>query len=292
MGVANVRIGPGDDAAVLADGTAITADALIEGVHFDVRLSPIDVGYKAIAVSVSDLAAMGAQPRWAVLTLAVPRPVDLPWVHDFAAGVGQACAHWALELVGGDTTRSPGPRNISVTLGGPCIAAPLRRSGGRAGDDLWVTGTLGLAAGGYLLPDPPAACRNALHRPTPPLAFALHIAAQGWVSAAMDVSDGLALDMPKLCAASGTGAIVEPDALPIPDALAPLADPAAAVWAGGDDYQLLFAAPPCHSNALQHAANQHDVRVTRIGTLTVNTAVVLRGRPWPQPPFRHFGKAE
>jgi thiamine-monophosphate kinase len=122
-----LTVPPGDDAAVLEDALTITTDALIEGVHFDARCPPSSVGFKSIAVSISDLAAMGATPSWATLTLAAPAG-RFPWIRDFAVGLREACDTWSVTLVGGDTTGSPGPIMISVTLAGHCKAPPLTRT--------------------------------------------------------------------------------------------------------------------------------------------------------------------
>ncbi len=281
-----VGLGPGDDAALIGSD-AWTVDALLEGVHFDARLSPEDIGYKAIAVSASDLGAMGARPAWALLTLALPRPVDPVWVDAFARGVGAACRAFGVALVGGDTTRSPGPVCVTVTLGGPC-PRPMLRSGGRPGDVLWVTGTPGLAALGYSLADPPPAALAALRHPEPPVAFALAVAAAGLATAAMDLSDGLAADLPRLCTASGVGAVVDEAAMPAhPD----LIDARAARLAGGDDYALLLAAPHASRDALLALAEAHGIRLTAIGRLTDAPEVCLARGTWPDSPFSHFGAA-
>ena len=120
------RVGPGDDAAVLHDGTAVSTDTLVEGVHWDERLGPDDVGYKAVTVSVSDVASMGARPSWVLLNLSLPPDMDRAWVRAFARGVGQACTRWGVDLVGGDTTAGP-VTVVTTTVGGPCLAEPLTR---------------------------------------------------------------------------------------------------------------------------------------------------------------------
>lgn len=279
-----MTVGPGDDAAVL-DGNAWTVDALVEGVHFDARLSPADVGYKTIAVSASDLGAMGATPAWALLTLSLPRPVDRAWVRRFAEGVGEACDAFGVALVGGDVTRSPGPRVITGTLGGPC-PRPLLRSGGRPGDTLWVTGVPGLAGLGYTAAEPPETALAALRRPRPPVAFGVAVATAGLARAAMDLSDGLAVDLPRLCRASGTGAVVDPGALPDHPALAGL-DPVERLR-GGDDYELLLAAPPGAEALLTALAAERGVRLTAIGRLVAEPVLHLVGDPWPHAGFDHF----
>jgi thiamine-monophosphate kinase len=273
--------GPGDDCALLGEGQVVTVDMLVEGVHFDDRLSPSDVGYKAVAVSVSDVAAMGARPTWLLLSLALPAPLDAVWAGQFAEGVGAACRRWRLALVGGDTVRSSGPRVASVTMGATCVAAPMLRSGGRVGDDLWVTGTLGRAGAGWATSTPTEQSLGALRRPDPPIAFALDLAAAGLATAAMDLSDGLARDLPRLCAASGCGARVDGRAVPADDADGDLA------WTGGDDYELLFAASPTDRGAIAATAARHGVRVTRIGALDAGP-VRVDGRSWPTPRFEHW----
>lgn len=276
---------PGDDAAVLDDGTALTADTLVEGVHWDAATSPEAVGYKAVTVSVSDLGAMGARPAWMLLCVSVPG--DAAWIARFAAGISEAARTWGVPLVGGDTTRSPGPRVITVAMGGIC-PHPLTRSGGRPSDELWVTGTLGLAGLGYLSEAPPPAARRALEHPEPPLVFALALAAEGLATAAMDLSDGLAADLPRLCRLSGTGARLDPAALPLHPAVAAQPDPLRLAMAAGDDYELLFAADPERAEDIRALAARSGVAVRRIGVLTAGDGVQLGDLPWPRPAFGHF----
>jgi thiamine-monophosphate kinase len=282
-----VRVPPGDDAAVLGDGTAITTDALVEGVHFDDRCAPADVGYKAVAVSVSDLAAMGARPTWATLNLSVPHH-RLGWARALSDGLGEALQRWNIALIGGDTTGSPGPAMLSLTLGGTCVGAPLTRAGARPGDDLWVTGALGLAGAGWQLPHPPAEALAAWLRPDPPLDFALALAAAGLATAAMDLSDGLGQDLPKLAAASGLGARVRSAALPASDCLG--SAPLHLQLFGGEDYQLLFAAPPAHRVALHTLAATHGVRLSCVGALHPGAGCTLDDTPWPVGGFTHFSE--
>lgn len=275
---------PGDDAAVLADGTALTVDALVEGVHWDHRLSPADVGFKAVAASVSDLGAMGAVPRWMLLTLSTR--ADDAWIRTFAEGVGEAARRWSVELVGGDVTTSPGPTMVSVSMGGGCVAAPVRRSEARPGDEVWITGFPGLAGAGWMLEDPPADALRALRRPDPPLAFAIALAREGLPTAMMDLSDGLASDLPRLCTASGVGALIDPAALPLHPALADLPHLLSIQLGGGEDYQLLFTTPP--DAPVQALAARFDVPLTRIGRITNGDRAQLADGPWPAPGFRHF----
>jgi len=280
---------PGDDAAVLPDGTAITADTLVEGVHFDDRLSAADVGFKAVAVSASDLAAMGATPTWMVLCLSVPALTSPSWVEDFGIGLGQAAEQFSVSLIGGDTTGSPGPRIATITMGGGCVADPIRRDGGAPGDVLWVTGQLGLAGAGWILADPPLAALAHLRRPQPPVSFALALARAGLPSAMMDLSDGLAADLPRLCVASGCGAQVDPDALPAPVSLRGRPDQLRLMVGGGEDYELLFASSPDASANIQRLAASSGVQVTAIGNLTGGSGLGLGAEVWPEPSFRHFG---
>ncbi|MEZ4316490.1 MAG: thiamine-phosphate kinase [Myxococcota bacterium] len=277
----SVVVGPGDDAAVLPDGSVWTLDTLVEGVHFDKRLTPADVGYKCVAVSVSDLAAMGAEPKHLLLGLSVGRDGDDAFVEGFAQGLGDALEHFGVTLVGGDTTRSGPTRVVTTSLGGTLVGEPLLRSGARAGDRIWITGRLGLAGEGWSAKTPSASALRALRRPDPPLAFALALARQGLATAAMDLSDGLGADLPRMCRASGVGARVEPDAIPGVASLRLRVH-------GGDDFQLLFAAPPQSSEAVLDLAREHRVAATQIGVFTADPELVLVGAPWPAPMFTHF----
>jgi thiamine-monophosphate kinase len=279
------RVGPGDDAAILPDGTALTVDTLVEGRHWDARLAPADVGWKAVAVSVSDLAAAGARPSWMLLSLCLPQ-ADHAWIEGFSAGLGEAAARWGVSLVGGDTVGTPGPRCVSISMGGRLVAEPIGRGGARAGDELWVTGALGLAGAGYSLANPEPGALAALQRPDPPLEFALALARIRPPTAMMDLSDGLAADLPRLCARSGVGAIVDPAALPRDPALP--VDALALQTSGGDDYQLLFSAPPADQAEIQRIAGECRVRVTRIGRIIAGSRASLAGMPWPPPIFSHW----
>lgn len=281
-------MGPGDDAAVLPDGTVVTVDTLVEGVHWDERLSPADVGWKSVAVSVSDCGAMGAHPAWMVLALSLPREHDPDWVAAFASGLAEASRAWGVPLVGGDTTRSPGPRFVSITMGGRLVGRPITRGGGRPGDDLWVTGTPGLAGAGYVLTFAPAEALDALRRPRPPIALALDLARENLPTAMMDLSDGLASDLPRLCRRSDVGAEVEPHLLPVHPALRGHTELLALQTAAGDDYELLFTASPSSRARIAALGAAHGVGVTRIGRLLADPAVVLRGRDWPAAPYAHF----
>ncbi len=278
-------VGIGDDAAVSADGTVVTVDTMVEGVHWDDHLSPADVGYKLVATNVSDLDATGARPEWAVLALSLPRPLSRDWVDRFFEGVAEARARWPFALLGGDTTRSPGPRVATLTLAGRA-RSPVLRAGALPGDDVWVTGRIGLAATGFLDPAAGDEARAALRRPPVPAPFGARLGEAALVSAMVDLSDGLARDLARLCRASGVGVLVDPARLPT---LAPLH------WAVafGDDYQLCFTAPPSHRAAIESLAATAPVAVTAIGTITATPAILLAGHPaWPAPVFDHFDRAQ
>jgi len=284
-----LAIGPGDDCAVLDDGTALSTDLLVEGVHWDGRQGPEDLGFKAVMVNASDLAAMGAVPRWALLSVSLPQPIDPAWLEAFRAGLHAGLDRAGLTLVGGDTTRSPGPKVVGLSVGG--TVAPdraLRRCGGEAHDDVWVSGMLGDAAAGFLLEHPPDSLWAAHARPQPPLHLGPALAEHGLATAAMDLSDGLATDLLRLCRASGVGAAIDSSAVPVSSAFARAgADPSWAV-SFGEDYQLLFSAAPRHREAVARLGRALDLRLTRIGALTSGSDVHLDGGAWPAA-WTHFG---
>jgi thiamine-monophosphate kinase len=291
-----VAIGIGDDAAVLgrARGEQLVAcvDTLVAGVHFPLDTTPADLGWKSLAVNLSDLAAMGAEPRFALLSMTLPTD-DRAFVRGFAAGFNTLARRHAVALVGGDTTR--GPLSISVTaLGVVPRGAALRRAGARVGDEIWVSGTLGDAAAGLALvqhrlpatsPRDARALRRRLDRPVPRVTLGL--ALRGIASAAIDVSDGLLADLGHLLRASGVGASLARDGVPVSPSLrraAPDAELRARLaFAGGDDYELVFTAPAARSARVLEAASTSGVRVTRIGTITRSKGITLldaEGRAW------------
>jgi len=304
---ADVDLGVGDDAALLRvpEGTDLVAavDTLVEGRHFPAGADARSIGHRALAVNLSDIAAMGAAPAWATLALTLPE-ADPGWLDGFARGLGElACAH-GVALVGGDTTA--GPLTISVQiLGHVPRGSAMRRGGGKAGDVLAVTGTLGdagaglaLATGALELKDP-AAARDLLERfeyPTPRVEFG--IAARGIASAAMDISDGLVGDLPKLAAAGGLGAAVDVERLPMSGALRAAGDAQQArSWAlgAGDDYELLVAVPPERFGELAARAEQLNLTLTAIGELNRGNAVkwTLHGAEFTPAVhgFDHFRRA-
>ena len=275
----HAALGIGDDCALLqpAPGTqlAISCDMLVAGRHFFADVSPHKLGHKALAVNLSDLAAMGAAPMAFTLALALPR-VDEAWLAAFAEGLLALADAHGCALVGGDTTA--GPLNLCLTVFGQVPAAQaLRRDAAQAGDDLYVSGTLGdacLALTGLLGQAPVdaqtlAQVRGRLERPTPRVALGL--ALRGVARACADLSDGLLGDLGHILQASHLAAELEVDALlasaavsSAVRALAP-AQRLRCVLAGGDDYELVFSAPPTARAAVQAAAQQSATPVTRIG---------------------------
>ncbi len=278
-------LGVGDDCALLAPGAgmqlAVAADMLVEGRHFFAGTDPQALGHKALAVNLSDLAAMGAQPWAFLLALALP-DADASWLAAFSAGMFALADAHGIELVGGDTTR--GPRNLCITVLGQLPAGQaLRRDAARAGDQLWVSGTpgdarlaLGQLRGEWRIAGFDAALRARLERPTPRVALGL--ALRGVAHAAIDVSDGLLGDLGHLLRASGVGAEVDVDAIP---ASAPLAAQPSArrrdcQLAGGDDYELLFTAPADARDAVLRAADAAATPVACIGRIDAAPGLRLR----------------
>lgn len=337
LGAADPRlaVGIGDDAAVVVPERGalqvLTTDALVEGVHFDRRFSSLsDVGYKALAVNVSDVAAMGGSATLALLSLMLPSSTTVEDVDALLDGFLDLAGGLRVSLAGGNITRSPGPLVIDVTVSGHVRPRKLlRRGGGRAGQALYVTGSIGAAAAGlgwlnaqfpgssFQLPAPGRAptdeghaegaerrapseieeCVARYRRPAPRARLGSILGRTGAASACMDLSDGLADAVTQIAEASGTGARIDADALPIHSGARNWfeslgIDPVMASVAGGDDYELLFAVPKRIGGRLKTAISQgRGVPVTRIGELTSGRAVVLSrdGRDEPLPRgFVHF----
>ncbi len=278
----DVVLGIGDDAALLAvpaDRELVVAmDTLVAGRHFLDVGDPFDIGYRALAVNLSDLAAMGAEPAWATLALTLPE-VDVSWLRAFADGFFSLAARYRVQLVGGDTTR--GPLSVTVQLHG--LVAPgraLRRDGARPGHRLYVTGTLGDAAcalkqlqSGAVV-DP--FLRRRLNRPDPRVEFGMGLNAIG--SAAIDVSDGLLADLGHVLEASGCGATLWVDRLPCSPQLAAQAtqEALAGQLSGGDDYELCFSVAPEGMEALQLLARDSTVPVTEVGIVEARDGLRCR----------------
>jgi thiamine-monophosphate kinase len=293
----DVLLGVGDDCALVAPPPglelALAADTIVEGVHFPKGLRAADVGHRVLAVNLSDLAAMGADPAWALLTLTLPAP-DEAWLEGFAAGFGALALRHGTALVGGDTTS--GPLTATVAIAGfVAPATALRRSGARAGDTVWVSGLPGEAAAGLAVLQGriggPAGARERLVarflRPEPRVG--LGRALRGAATACIDVSDGLAADLGKLCAASGVGAALEGARLPVSADLADCAGDGPALrflLAGGDDYELVFTLPPG-----TEPPDFAGAPLARIGVVVAAPGVTLDGAPLPRDVahgFDHF----
>lgn len=307
----DIALGIGDDAALLAPPSgqrlAVTSDTLVAGVHFPIDTHPRDIGWKALAVNLSDLAAMGAMPAWATLAITLPA-AQRRWVEQFADGFAALAREHKLALVGGDTTQ--GPLAVSVTALGfaPCDTA-LLRSGARVGDAVYVTGTLGDAAAGlrclnkadvdasHLL-NAPAGMREVLiarlNRPQPRIAQGLVL--RGVASACIDVSDGLVADLEHVCRASAVGAQIDADSLPASSSLLGLFDTPMRhelQLAGGDDYELCFTATPERAADALGDLARTGCAATRIGRIVAEPGVRVRdsdGRTLrlPQHGWEHF----
>lgn len=286
---ADIVLGIGDDAALLQPAAGqqlvVTTDTLNSGVHFPAETPPADIGWKALAVNLSDLASMGAQPAWCSLSLSLP-DASAQWVEQFAEGFFPLADLHGIALIGGDTTR--GPLSISITAMGQVTAGQaLRRDGAQVGDDIWVSGVPGEAGLALALWQQQALdvsrsagdaalehLRLRLARPTPRVELGL--ALQGVATAAVDVSDGLLADLGHICARSGVAADVLEAALPA----SPAADQAGLCKSfttlrigAGDDYELCFTAPPALRQVLHETMASVAVPLTRIGYIRAGTGV-------------------
>ena len=258
-------LGVGDDAALLRPAAstelAVSSDLLLEGRHFAKGAEPRLLGHKALAVNLSDMAAMGATPRWATLALALPA-ADEDWIAAFADGFYALADRFEVDLIGGDTTR--GPLTICVTILGEVPAGlALMRGGARPGDDIWVSGELG--GGAYALHDAAnAAAARRLHQPEPRVELGERL--RGIAHAAIDVSDGFAQDLGHLLARSGVGAVVHYALLPkFPCGDAQLQQ--RCVLAGGDDYELVFTAPQSARREVEALSAPLRVALARVGSI-------------------------
>ncbi|CAN5374406.1 thiamine-phosphate kinase [soil metagenome] len=286
-----IGLGIGDDCALLAplpgEQIAVSTDTLVEGRHFFADVDPHALGHKALAVNLSDLAAMGAKPLGCLLALTLPveRASDDRWMAGFSAGLLDLAMRFECPLIGGDTTR--GPLTIGVTvLGSVASARALRRSGAGVDDDLWVSGTLGDAAFALqalqgTLDDPAShaaatALRERLERPQPRVALGLELA--GLATSAIDLSDGLAGDLAHVLRASAAGAVIDLESIPMTGALRAL-DPAQALrlaLAGGDDYELCFTARAVDRERIVAAAKRSATAVGKIGRIVAQPGIVWR----------------
>ncbi len=260
-------------------GFAVSTDMLVAGRHFFEDVAPDALGHKALAVNLSDLAAMGARPRAFTLALALPA-VDEAWLDAFARGMFALADRYDCELIGGDTTR--GPLNVCVTVFGDCdVETALRRDRAEPGDDVWVSGPLGLAAyavrerlAGRRLPDDHPAVL-ALERPQPRVELGLLL--RHWASSAIDISDGLIGDLGHVADRSRVGIDVEWARMPVPEALwdLPAPDVRALVLGGGDDYELAFTSASVNRGAIEALRAQSGLPLARVGTVRSGSGVTI-----------------
>ena len=276
----HTSLGIGDDAALISMGAgmqlAISSDMLVASTHFFHDAAPYDIGWKALAVNVSDMAAMGAQAKWATLAIALPE-INVTWLAEFSRGLFACANTFNIDLIGGDTTR--GPLNISVTIMGEVpTGQALRRDGAQAGDDIWVSGQLGSAALGlahlqgktHVSEDTLPACLNTLLTPTP--RAALGLALRGIATSCIDVSDGLLADLGHILKASNCGAKIDLEKIPCIDLLKNNLDNSefqTYILAGGDDYELCFTAPPSKREAIHLLSKQENISITRIASTRI-----------------------
>ncbi|HEY7087247.1 MAG TPA: thiamine-phosphate kinase [Tepidisphaeraceae bacterium] len=311
--------GIGDDAAVIASSRTrrylLTTDLLAEGIHFNCRTAAFtDIGFRAAIANLSDIAAMGGTPEYVLVSLAMPRGSTGRQVEQFYQGMMAACRPHRVKLIGGDTSASKDGWFVNIMLIGSCDSGRiLFRSGARAGDDLYVTGTLGDSrAGLHLLhamrDRTRARCLTAAQRrfliqrhlrPAARIREGRWLSKARWATAAIDLSDGLSGDLRHLCEASGVGAIVEPASLPMSAACRRYAlclkqGPEALALAGGEDYELLFTVPARLRNRFERAAAHQPLRISRVGRMTPakeGLRVMLpdgRRRPLPLSSYEHF----
>ncbi|MGE5465598.1 MAG: thiamine-phosphate kinase [Methanocella sp.] len=301
-------LGVGDDAALLRAEpgmeVAISTDMLVCGRHFFPDADPRRLGHKTLAVNLSDMAAMGATPRWATLSLALPR-IDTTWLKAFMSGFMRLARRHGTDLVGGDTTR--GPLTLCVQIMGVVPAGrALRRDGAHAGDDVWISGTLGEAALAVaaargtlrLSPEDRKRVQRRLDLPVPRIA--LGVALRGIARAAIDVSDGLVADLAHICERSRLAAEIELERVPVSSLMKRSVDARLArnaILTGGDDYELCFTAPASSRAEVERAARSVRVPVARIGAMKkpgrdgTRVTVTSNGRPLKlaRAGYDHFG---
>jgi thiamine-monophosphate kinase len=313
---AQILVGPGDDAAVIEPGRnlrlVVTTDALVENVHFSrAWYRPADIGHKALAVNLSDLAAMGATPRWALLSLALPGTLPVGDVDELIGGLATVARAHGVSVAGGNITRSPGGLVVDVTAGGEVASRRwLTRAGGHPGDELWLSGTVGAARAGLEMLEegvrsamdtlgdgPRTTCIDRQLRPEARVRLGIAMAKGRAARAAMDLSDGLADAVRQVAAASSCGAVVTGAAVPVDGEArrwwqAHAVDPLERAVAGGEDYELLFAVPPRWKGRLRNVRRQVSTpELTRIGVLTRDHGLWLehdgQRTTWPEG-FEHF----
>lgn len=279
-------LGLADDAACLTPSAGksliVTKDMIVGGVHF-LEDDPADsIAYKALAVNLSDLAAKGANPRYYFLGLSLPKGVDEIWLASFAAGLKRAQDESGITLAGGDTTSSPSHVTVSITaVGDVPTGQMLRRNGARAGDIVYVSGTLGDGALGLkcLLGETSVSDELVTRYRYPAARMALGAKLRGLATASADVSDGLLADLGHICAASHLGADIEEAKLPLSDAakaaLKTSPDLAPLIYSGGDDYEIVFTADEAKADEISSAAKEAGVAVTAIGRISDTPGIRL-----------------
>jgi thiamine-monophosphate kinase len=306
--------GIGDDSAVLKvnreKALLVTADTLIEGIHFRADTSPPEaLGWKALAVNVSDIGAMGGSPHTAFLSLGLKRETEMDYLESFFDGFLDFAQRADVVLAGGDIVESPSGIVVTVTLLGECRKERVvYRSGASVGDDIWVTGYVGDAAGGLFLLQGTGFPRSAQYeslilahqRPKPPFELGRALGKAGWVTAMIDTSDGIAKDLGHICQESDVGATLKSSTIPISDGLLLLSqtlgeDCLVRALYGGEDYALLFTAPPVREQdvlSLNHMVS--TAKVTRIGKIVRENGMWLerdgKKEPLELPGFLHFSQ--
>ena len=282
-------LGVGDDAALIrvSEGNqlAISSDMLVAGTHFFNDCGPYLIGWKSLAVNISDMAAMGAQPKWATLSLALAE-INEVWLDEFSRGFF-ACANiFNVDLIGGDTTRGPLTLNVTI-MGETPHGQALKRSGAKAGEDIWVSGTLGNAAFALaamqkriiLTGEELNICRAALEQPQPRVNLGLEL--RNIATSAIDISDGLLADLGHILKASGVGAEIHFNQIPRSEIVSNHLQQEQAISmivAGGDDYELCFTAPKSQHDAIEKLSHKLALRLSCIGNITSSPDLILRGK--------------
>jgi thiamine-monophosphate kinase len=299
----DVVLGIGDDAALLSppagSSLVVSTDTLIAGVHFPVNTDAHAVGYKTLAVNLSDMAAMGAEPAWISLAISLPEKDDA-WLAEFSRGLFALATEFGVQLIGGDTTRGPLCMSVQI-IGFVPEGQALRRSGAQAGDGVFLTGTIGDAGLGLLLKqelkqasqqivsDVSQRLIQRLEYPTPRISAGL--ALRGLATSAIDISDGLAADLGHVLTASAVGADIEIDRLPLSEAFLSLA--AQGDWlraiSAGDDYELCFTAPMAQEAAILERLQAVDCPCVRIGEITARPGLHWYDAGHHEQPIRHAG---
>jgi thiamine-monophosphate kinase len=299
----DVKLGIGDDCAIVQPAEnksiAISCDTLVENVHFFADMPAKALGYKAVAVNLSDLAAMGAEPAWMTLALTLPE-VNEAWLADFSKGLFEVADYYGVALIGGDTTR--GPRSISITVHGQVpTGKALTRHGAKTGDWIYVTGTLGDSALGLDIlrgaqqarPEDREYLIHRHYHPTPRVLAGQSL--RTLASSAIDLSDGFVSDIGHILKASGVGAIVNVDALPLSQSLrdsVSLEHALSYALTGGEDYELLFTVPEAQKGALDTALSHAGVKFVKVGQICAGHKLKLLHDGAPFTPvdrgFEHF----